>query len=189
MFIKKKHIVVVVCSSLVISIVFVSTLVGYSIYIQWKKDSFASKYRNSIYKLTAELFNEDIALSKVSVKIGENKLFSGIPLLEGSLKNDSSKSITSVQIEVSFQEPDGSVVYKDWFYPLGKQRLDSPALAAMLNKTGNVLLPGEGITFRHLLRNCPREIISEVFTKTEFARQHSNGKIKLSYSVTGLSVS
>jgi uncharacterized membrane protein len=189
MFIKKKNIVVVVCSSLVISVVFVSTLIGYSLYIQWKKDSFASKYRNFIYKLTAELFEKNITLSEVSVKIGGNKLFSGIPLLEGSLKNNSSKSITSVQIEVSFQEPGGSVVYKDWFYPLGKQRLDSPALVARLNKAGNVLLPGEGITFRHLLRNCPREIVSEVFTKTEFARQHSKGKIKLGCSVTGLSVS
>ncbi|MFH1552946.1 MAG: hypothetical protein ABID83_04845 [Candidatus Omnitrophota bacterium] len=188
MFLKKKHILVIIFSSLIITVVFVSTLIGYSLYIQWKKDSFALRYRNSIYKLTAELFRKDVITSNMSVKIGGKELFPGLPLLEGSLKNNSNKTVTSVMVEVYFLRPDGTVVYKDWFYPLGEQHFGSPALLPGIKQTRNILLPGEGISFRHLLRNCPRELVEQVSVRTKLAKNSSKDRIKMVYSIVGLSV-
>jgi len=178
----------VVFSSLIIVFVFISTLVGYSVYIQWKKDSFALEYRNSIYKLTAELFKNDIILSNVYVGLEGGKASQQLPVLEGSLKNNSNKTITSLMIKVSFVKDDGSVVYNDWFQPLGKKHFISDSLFSGAQETRNVLLPGEGISFRHLLRNCPRSVIEAVSTKAKFARGDSANEIKMIYDITGLSI-
>ncbi len=188
MFIKRKHIAVIIFSSIIIAVVFVSTLIGYSLYIQWKKDSLALKYRNSIYKLTAELFKNDVVLSNVCVKMEDGKLLSEMPLLEGRLKNNSNKTITSIAIEVSFLAPDGTVVYDSWFNPLGEEYFGTPPLLSGMRQTRNVLLPGEGISFRRLLRNCPPEVVAQLSAKAEFARNQPENKVKLVCSIAGLSV-
>jgi hypothetical protein len=128
MFIKKKHGAVVFFSSIIIAVVFITTLVGYSLYIQWLKDKGIFKYRNSIYKLTAEIFKKDLDVYDVNAKIADDGLFQNMPVLRGSLKNNSEKIVSSVLMEVSFIRFDGTVVYKDWFYPLGQQRSGSPML-------------------------------------------------------------
>jgi hypothetical protein len=188
MFIKRKHIAVIIFSSVIIAIVFMSTLVGYSLYIQWKKDTFALRYRNSIYKLTAELFRKDITISNVYIKMESDELSSGMPLMEGSLRNNSNKTITSIMIEVSFLAPDGTIVYDSWFDPLGGQHFGGPPLLSGAKQTSNILLPGEDISFRHLLRNCPPEVVAQLATKAEFAKSHPKDNVKLEYSIAGLSV-
>ncbi|NQT32946.1 MAG: hypothetical protein HQ594_04665 [Candidatus Omnitrophica bacterium] len=188
MFLKRKHILVIVLSSLIIAVVFVSTLVGYSLYVQWKKDSFAVKYRNSVYRLTADLFRKDIVLSNMKVAFAGDEAFSGTPLVEGSLKNNSSKTVTSVLVEVSLRKADGTVIYKDWFYPLGKKPFAGSSLFPGIKQLGNVLLPGEGISFRYQLRNCSREVIDQLLAKTNFAKKPSAGDIELVYTISGASV-
>ncbi len=186
--VKKKHVLVIVFSSLIISVVFLSTLVGYSIYLQWKEDSFALRYRDAIYRLTAQIFRNNIAVGNVTVKIGEDRPFKGMPMMEGSLKNNSSKTVTSILIEVSFSRPDGTVVYKDSFYPLGAYKYTHPALLTGMENTRNVLLPGEGISFRHLMRNCPREVVSQLSTRSKFAKSGSEDKLRFEYSINGMRV-
>lgn len=192
MFIKRKHISVILFSTLVIMVVFVSTLLGYTLYIQWKKDSYALSYCNSIYKLTAELFERDVTLSNVRVKVEEKESFPDVPFIEGNIKNNSNKVVTSILIEAVFFKSDGTVVYRDWFSPLGErfasQNFGVPRLFTNIEETINVLMPGESIPFRHLLKNCPREVISQFFSKTEFVRTESKDKIKLVYSISGMSV-
>jgi hypothetical protein len=186
--IKRKHAQVIIYSSLIIAIVFVSTLVGYSIYMQWKKDAFASKYRNSIYKLTAELFKNDIILSNIDVKMDENSTHSQVPLIEGRIRNNTNKTITSVLVEVAFLAPDGRALYRGWFHPLGERRFGSSVFSPSGQKTRNVLSPGEGITFRYLLRNCPREVVREISKKSEFAKNNEDDTINLFCSIEGLKV-
>ncbi|MGB2600748.1 MAG: hypothetical protein WBD00_06840 [Candidatus Omnitrophota bacterium] len=188
MFVKKKHILVILFSSLIISVVFLSTLAGYMLYIQWKKDSFALNYRDSIYKLTAELFNKDVVLSNVSFKIGDQEPFLGKPLFSGSIKNNSNKSITSILLEVYIQEPNGNVVYRGWYYPLGEQPYGNPSVFFGAHPTRNVLLPGEGISFRHPLLNCSKQLVAEVSGKSKFAKRDSHSGLTLSYSIAGMSV-
>lgn len=186
--IKRKHAQVIIYSSMIIAICLITTLLGYSIYIQWKKDAFASKYRNSIYKLTAELFEDDVILANVDVKMPGDDVFPRVPLIEGKLKNNSGKTVTSILIELAFLAPDGRVLYKGWFHPLGERRFGSTVFMTSSGKTRNVLLPGEGVSFRYLLRNCPREVVSEISKKTEFAKKKSEDTIDLVCSIEGLRV-
>jgi hypothetical protein len=108
-----------------------------------------------------------------------------MPFIEGSIKNDTNKTITSVLMDVSLVKADGSVIYKDRFSLIGQGRLAGkvPVSAA---KTRNLLLPGENISFRHLLRRCPPEAIAQFSSKEEFAK--TKDKIKLNYSIVGVTV-
>ena len=188
MIIKKKHILVAFFSSLIISVVLMTTVAGYGIYVQWKKDIFAARYNHSIYELTAELFSSEIMLYNVKVEMGDKKLFSGIPIMEGSLKNNSAKTVTSVLIEVVFFEHNGNVLYKDWFYPLGRRNSRAPSVVFGSGSTQNVLLPGEGISFKHLLKGCPPGVSEYLDKKSKFAKSSDSGDIEMVYSVKGLSL-
>jgi len=189
MFIKRKHKLVIVFSSLVIAMVFISTLIGYNLYIKWKGDVSAAKYRNSIYELSAELFRKDIILSNVSVDIGKQSARMSPPFIKGSLKNNSAKAVSSALVEVFFQKSDGSVIYKDWIYPLGVRKPPPGRFSLFFrrSKTYNILLPGEGISFRHSIRNCPDEIYEQFSNKTNFAKNGKN-KVMIIYSIVGLDI-
>ncbi|MDP8299519.1 MAG: hypothetical protein P9L88_06430 [Candidatus Tantalella remota] len=189
MFVKKKHILVILFSSLIVTVVFISTLGMYSIYMQWKKDTFASRYRNSIYKLTADIFRKEVIISGISMKIVDKGVFSGMSLVEGDLRNGTNKSVTSLTLEMVFTKPDGTVLYRDWVYPLGEKGLASPALLSDRDKTVNILLPGESMSFRHFLRNCPAEVTSWIASNSKFARSVLEDSIELVFTVEGMSVS
>jgi len=169
--------------------VFVSTLVGYNLYIQFKGESSVVKYGNSIYKLNAELFRKDINLSNVSVETGKHGSRARLPFIKGSLKNNSNKTVSSVLVEVFFQKRDGSVLYKERIYLLGDKKLSSRAVSLFLGRrrTYNVLLPSEGISFRHPIGNCPNEIYEQFSNKTNFAKNDKN-KIEIVYSIAGLDI-
>jgi len=169
--------------------VFILTLIGYNLYVKWKGDVSAAKYRSSIYELSAELFRKDIILSKVSVDIGKQSARTSPPFIKGSLKNNSAKAVSSALVEVFFQKSDGRVIYKDWIYPLGVRKLPLGRFSLFFrrSKTYNILLPGEGVSFRHPIRNCPNEIYEQFSNKTNFAKNGKN-KIMIIYSIVGLEI-
>ncbi|MFH1836798.1 MAG: hypothetical protein ABH862_01610 [Candidatus Omnitrophota bacterium] len=188
MFIKKKHMSVVIFSSVIISVVFIVTLAGYHIYIQWKQDTLASKYRNSIYKLTAELFKNDVLLSNVSFRSAEKEGAPALPLLEGNLKNNSEKKITSISVEIALVDPEGVVVYRELVNPLEGGFLGFSVNPSVRVYPEKILLPGEDMTFCHFDKNCPREVTEKMSTKTKFAKDGSGGELKLVFSIAGMSV-
>lgn len=188
MFLRNKHANVIIYSSIVIAVVLVSTLAGYTLYIQWKEDSFALKYRNSIYKITAEMFRPEIAISNASAKISEGEPFDGMPVFEGSIKNNSVKTLSSVTIEVVFRRKDGSVVYRGWLRPVGENGVSYKAQFPGEEKIGNALMSGEGMSFRFFLKNCPREIASSLPRRSDLSGNQSRDRFKLEYSVVGVSV-
>lgn len=188
MLLRNKHANVILYSSVVIAVVLVSTLTGYTLYIQWKEDSFALKYRNSIYKITAEMFRPEIVMSNASAKISEGEPFSGMPVFEGSIRNNSAKTLSSVTIEVVFRRSDGSVIYRGWITPVGENGVPHKAQFPGEEEIGSALMPGEGMSFRFFLKNCPREIVSSLPRRSGLSVNPSRNKFKLEYSVVGVSV-
>ncbi|HNX90918.1 MAG TPA: hypothetical protein PKY78_07580 [Candidatus Omnitrophota bacterium] len=188
----RKHTLLVVSSSLIITVVFVATFIGYNVYMQWVEDTISLRYRDSIYKLTAGIYKNDIVIMGVVPKAGKEIIFSGsgagMPLLEGKVKNNTSKIITSVMVEIYFSRSDGSVVYRDWFYPLGEKMFFSSPFFSSKIKPQMVLPPGETMTFRYLLRNCPAEIASQLMSKKGFSKEDPGKEIKMNLKVAGVSV-
>jgi hypothetical protein len=179
---------VITVSSLIIGIVLASTVIGYSLYVEWKNNSFALRYKKSISKLTAEMLRKDIGISNVKVIIGKDKLFFGLPFMEGSLKNNTQKSVASIQMEVSFTKPNGSVIYKNLFHPIGEERFSGFTALTGVEHTRNILLPGESLSFRHLMRKCPPEVVSQFSSESDFARSDPGKKITINYSIIGMTV-
>jgi hypothetical protein len=188
MFIKKKHIQVILFSSITIAVVLITTVIGQGLYIQWKKDSFAAKYRNSIYELSAELFKGDVILSNVDVRSEKDGMSNEVPYMSGDIKNNTGKTITSLLVEIYFAAPDGGVLYKSWIYPLEEAQLAGGNLFFGKVRKEAVLLPGESLSFRQMLRNCPQEVVSHAAKKGSFAKGDSQKGIKVVCSVAGLSV-
>lgn len=186
MFFKTKSANVIIYSSIVIAIVIVSTIAGYTLYIQWKEDTNSLHYRRSIAKLTAEMFAKDIVLSNVNVKVWKDAPFTGIPVLEGSIKNNSQKTISSISIEVAFRRPDGSVAYRALLRPLGDDEFSASVSLSGIERTSRILAPGEGMSFKHLLRNCPRELVAGITKKTKLAKDASEEKVSLELNVAGV---
>lgn len=190
MFLKKKHIIVVMVSSFIVSLVLVSTILGYNLYLQYKKDTFRIKYRNSIAKITADLFSKDLVLSNMKIRFYENdaKIPADMPVFEGAVKNNSNKTVTLLIIEMSFQDPNGRVLYKDWFYPIGEGRSENISSHYAGNRTGRVLLPGEGVSFRYILKNCSADLAREISYDPSFAKSEPNKNVKLECSISGMNV-
>jgi len=53
---------------------------------------------------------------------------------------------------------------------------------------GTILLPGEGMSFRHLMVNCPVDVVVLIKEKISFARKNSEGKSNVTCSIEGLSL-
>jgi len=187
--IKTKQIILVIFSSAIIALIMISTIVGYSIYLQWKEDVHTVRYRDLIYKLTAEIFRKDIEISGVKTEFVQDDLLPGTPILEGKIKNNSPKAITSLTVELVISRPDGYVLYKNWYYPLEEAALsESPFFSGRIRGEGT-LAQGDTVTFRLPLKNCPAEVLSELSNKDIFAKKTPSPKIKIGLHIAGASVS
>lgn len=180
----RKHITVVLFSSVIIAVVFISTIVGYTLYIQWKKDAVALTYRNTIYRIKADILKDDIVISNIHARIADEGAFKGMPILEGTVENKTKKTVTSLLIEVSFVSEDGSVLYKDRVFPLGEG-----SSFIVMGETSRLFSPGGEISFKHLLRNCPIDVIKFLKKKGSFAKSAPGDEITMEYSIAGVSLS
>ena len=185
---KSKNILVILFSSVIVAVVFLSTLLGYSLYVEWNNDSRAVEYANSMYILTAEIFKNEVIISNVTVRMGELGPFRDKPIIEGEIKNNSSKAINLLTLEVFFEKSDGSVVYKDRLLPLGRGQFAHSTLFSGVEPGHEVLLPSNSKIFRHIFRNCPPEVLHEIAKKTDFAKSTSTGNMKIRYLITEMSV-
>jgi len=192
MVLKIKNLSVVLVSSLIVALIFASILVGYFFYIQWKEDSFATRYRSFIYKSTADIFSKDIKIDDIRFRKpgGGYPLVSGagMPYLEGRITNNSTKIITSLMMEVSFSKEDGEVVYRDWFYPMGEEMFSGSPFFSSFRKTGGAILPGESVNFRYPLKNCPAYVYTAFERQKDFAKVEDQKTVISEFTVKGMSV-
>ncbi|MBU1084429.1 MAG: hypothetical protein ABIG55_06945 [Candidatus Omnitrophota bacterium] len=189
MFLKKKHISVIAFSSSIIVLVLVATLAGYHLYIQWKQDTLALRYRNSISELTAKIFRNDIVLSNMEIKIEKQKGEPSVPLLQGNIKNNSGRKIGSVSIEITLENPDGTVAYKEWVDPLGDDIPGVYMSPLVRVNPKEALMPGEDISFRYFMKNCPHEVKEKMLAKSAFAKEGTKGSLKMKFFIVGLVLS
>ena len=185
MFVKPKNIVVIVLSSVIVASVFMTTIVGYSFYTQWKKDSFTAMYKSSIYRLTGEMFKNEVTISNINVYVDSSRTKRSAPIVEGSIKNNTGKTISSIMIEVSFSNNKGVVVYNDWFYVLNNVEREILSPAGIGN---NVVFSGGVVSFKEILKNCPKSVVEKIREKTVFAKSDSEEAIVVSCKATGMSV-
>lgn len=185
---KKKHFTVIFFSSLIISVIIISTLGVYTVYIRWKEDTSKTFYRNSIYSITADIFRDKLEIHNIKTSVYQEDYSTKIPVIEGKIKNNSKKIITSMFLEISFSKPDGTVIYRDWFSPTDDETLLKSPFFSSAKYSRLSLKPDETLSFRYFLRNSPDEIKYQLFTKGTFAKASGYDEIKLYVKISGLSV-
>ena len=173
MIIKKKSILVIVLSITLITLVLITTLIGFYLYLNWKEENTKSLYLTSLYELNAKLYAKYISITSILIKIDEEEFFKGKPIIEGRIKNTSNKKIRSLKLKISLLDKDGRVLYMGLFYPL---RIDSHSYLA----------PNDAISFKHLLKNCPKDITSYLKMKTRFAKEKKKEAIDIDYKIEEL---
>jgi hypothetical protein len=161
-------------------------------YYLWKERKAAADYENSIYSTTALLFKKDIIVSDILLIRAKEGQAGGRPLIEGKIRNNSGKIVSSVLMEISFITDDGVVVYKQRFHPCGtgpgNKDFGSPFLYPLMSPADNMLLPGGSISFRHILSNCDNDLIHRVRNGSNVNNKEEKKDLEFVYSIIGLSV-
>ena len=183
---KKKHLPVILFSSGIVIVVFLSTLFGYSLYIQFKKDGLSVGYRDSICSITADIFRKDLLFSNVKIEVPKEG--EGDPVFEGELKNDASRAITALVIELSFTDVDGKVLYKEWVRPLAEQSFNGVLFSTETVSGEGVMLPGSSFKFRHVMRNCPEPIVKRTLMRRGFAKRDTSKDVKFTHTIGAMKV-
>jgi len=184
MFIKKKSILVIILSTTLISLVFVITLFGFYLYLNWKAENNKLSYRTTLSELNARLYEKYVSVASVLLKIDSEGIFKGNPVVEGHITNRSSKKITSLKLRVSILDNENRVLYRESFYPLRRE----PYLSVISKGTGNYLAPDDSISFKHLLKNCPKDVLTYLKMKTRFAKEKKSQSLNLDYKLEELIV-
>jgi len=182
--IKRTSALVIVISSSVIISVLILTILGFYAYLEWKEKTIRKNYQLALYDLNGRVFAEYITIDLFPAIEAEGP-FKGKPVIEGTVRNTSNKSIYSLKLKIAFCDPERRVAYIDRFYPVGTA-LDSPAAAG--DVTENFLRENDSISFKRQLINCPPEVVRYLKSKSNFARVDRAGPLRLEYKIEGLDI-
>lgn len=188
MFIKKKNISVILWSSLVVGLIFVSSLLVYNIYLQWKADTLSATYRTQVQSVMAELYRDKVVLENSKI-IATDPGRAGKPMavLESVLVNRSSKTIDSALLELTVRDMEGEVRYKSWIYLLSSAPIAGHG-RIKVNEMADVLKANESFLFRHRLLNFPEEVLEQIQRQRNFARGRSDKRVLVELSIRELGI-
>ena len=182
--IKRKSILVIFFSSVLIALVLIVTLIGFYIYLNLEEEQGDNAYQRSLYDITAQLYSKYIYISKTVLKIGTKGFFDGKPVVEGAITNNSEKKVTFMKLRVSVIDKDDRVLYMENLYPLHAYT----HLSVISQDTGNYLAPKDTISLKHILRHCPRYIIGYLKAQNEFAKGKSSEVLRVDMKLKKLVV-
>ncbi|NQT21817.1 MAG: hypothetical protein HQ579_00065 [Candidatus Omnitrophica bacterium] len=177
--IKKKSILVIVFSSVLISFVLIATLIGFYLYLNWKADVNKTSYYNSIRELNAALYKKYIEISDITFELDKEWDFYNKPIIEGHISNSSNKKISYLKLRLTLSDKAGRVLYMDEFHPLKARTY----FGVIVKLPVSYLAPGDSISFKHFLKNCPEIIVSYLELKNGFAKTKETKTIDVRYKV------
>ncbi|MFH1594155.1 MAG: hypothetical protein ABID09_05625 [Candidatus Omnitrophota bacterium] len=184
---KPRTILVVFISSLIISSVLAITMFSFYAYIEWKANNDRRNYRQSVLELNGELFGKYVIVN-LRAQVDTDGAFRGKPIVVGTIRNNSDKTIYSLKLKISFAEADEHVVYVDTFYPIGPGTESLVNIGEFGNTTRKFLLKGDSISFNHQLTNCPTEVFNYLISRLKLAKGANEMLLKLSYKTEALDI-
>lgn len=164
---KLKSILVIILSSLVISAVILMTIFGLSLFIGWKEKKAAKIHNETLSALNAKRYSQYLSVQDIQPKFKKIGLYKDECVLEGSLKNNGYRTITSVELSVRFLNNSGDVIHTERVYPLKAsimpRKTTIAALSLFTSGKEVPVLPGESIKFQHVLsEQKDKDIISPI---------------------------
>lgn len=190
MIIKQKSLVVALISSFVISLVLALTLVGYLAYIEIKGEEFKRRYHELLQKANAKVYSRYIEISKLRADMEIGGVLKGMPIIEGIIKNNGYKDITSLLINIKFLDRDGAIIYEETFYPqepsLGASSLPRAPFSYLHSSTKVILKPNSSLPFKRILSSCPAEIVKVLREGTNVVKSSGRWSGRLIFEVLAI---
>ncbi len=164
MLIKRKSLIVVVLSTIVISTVLACTLIGYYMYLELKEREDERACSNSIKKLEAKIFSKYVDIKGLSYGIEPSGPLKGKPTIKGIIKNRSTRQLYNIILKVKFLDEDGASIYEVIFQPqepvFGINQLGVMTKAYLTGPQKNMVLEANySIAFKRTVPNCPKELL------------------------------
>ena len=184
MIIKRKSILIVAASSTLIALVLVLTLFGFYAYLEWEEAHSRRNYTKSLYDLNGRVFRRFIVVA-LQARIADAMPFSGKPVVAGTIKNNSNKTIYSLKMKIALHDSAQRVVYIDTFYPIGLER---ESIIDTGHTTRNFLLQGDSLSFTHYLKKCPLEVVEHLASQLKFAKEDDFRPLELKYTIEELDI-
>lgn len=186
-YIKNRTALVIVFSSLIISSVLALTIFGFYAYLEWKGKEIRRNYKMALYDLNTKVYEKYITV-KLDGRIDTEGIFKGNPIVRGTIKNNSDKTIYSLRLKIAFYDLGNRTVYVDTFYPVGLALESLVNIVDVTKTTKNFLLEGDSISFKHRLKNCPLKVLTFLKSKRKFAGLGVSEPLKLDYKIVGLDI-
>ncbi|MFH1996069.1 MAG: hypothetical protein ABIJ27_03615 [Candidatus Omnitrophota bacterium] len=160
--IKRKSLLVITVSSIVISLALIFSLTGYLIYLEITVRGSRAESRRIDGILQARRYSSNISISKVSVKIEPSGALLNKPILEGRIENNGMRNVSSLILKTQFKDSQGANIYEvifDAMSPaLGSAKAASAAFSYFSGVRSIRLPKHSDRTFKHVLLRCPRGI-------------------------------
>ena len=156
--IKRKSLIVGLVSSIVIAVVLIMTLVGYSLYLELKNGEFERVYQELLEKAKAKVYSKNLDIFGLDARIENTGALKGKPIVEGAITNKGTRDVTNLAIKLNFLDKDSAVIYEFTARP------QEPALPHTYTYTYSsaAIKPGETLKFKKIIANCPTEIFVEL---------------------------
>jgi hypothetical protein len=158
MMIKRKSLIVGLISSVIIALVLILTLAGYSVYLEFKNREFKRVYQELLEEAKAKIYSRHLDIFGLDARIESTGALKGKPIVEGAVTNKGTRNVVNLVLELSFLDKDSAVIYEFTARP------QEPSLQSVYTRahSSDEIKPGETLKFKKILTGCPTEIFVEL---------------------------
>lgn len=153
--IKLKSVIVIILSSILISSAILFTIFGLSVYTGWKENESSRLHRDKVASLNARLYGQYIEMRDLQARYDKAGIYKGRYYIEGVIKNNGYRTISSLRLNVHFLNAAGEAIYTEGVLPLRRSMLSPKTtigtLSLFTSGKETPLVPGESVHFMHLL--------------------------------------
>lgn len=186
--IKFKSLIVIILSSVLISSAILLTIFGLSLYISWKEMESTRIHEDLLAFLDSKLYGEYVAIHDIQAKYDEKDMYKGKCLIEGSIKNNGYRTITSLEFAVEFFNSSGEIIHTERILPLRSaimpRKTTIAALSLLISGKEQPLSPGKTQRFRHVFGDQKNKSITSPIKNNKFATNPNEWSGRIDHRIT-----
>ncbi|MFH1753354.1 MAG: hypothetical protein ABH875_04145 [Candidatus Omnitrophota bacterium] len=185
---KLKSVIVIILSSVLISAVILLTIFGLSLFMGWKERESSILHKESLSLLNARRYSRYLDIQDMQPKFEKRGLYKGECALEGSIRNNGYRTITSIELSVQFLNSSGDIIHIEKVQPLKTsimpKRTTIAALSLFTSGKEVPMLPGESIRFKHILSEQKDKDLISPIKNNRYGTNPNEWSGKLSQTLT-----
>ncbi len=187
---KLKSIIVIILSSILISSAILLTILGLSFYHGWKEKESVRQHKEGFARLNARIYNQHIDIQHLEAKYEKEGMYKSKCLLEGVIKNNGYRTVSSVNLSIEFLNAAGDIIYVENFFPLKEpimpRRRTIAALSLFTSGKELPLLPSGSLRFKRVLSEQKNKDLTSPIKYKRYATNSGEWSGKFNHRVVGI---